>query len=474
MIERGEFCHNGTAYDSRLSCSDFRFSMAAVGMLKFLMYKDSCDFEFLAKERIGLEDGVEYFYYNLAEVCGEQAEKDYFGFAEWYFRTYVKFYNIKRLLEREALSDEEAKELSEGLKTFDKDKYKGVSHSEALKIFQEDKLKNISKRYQSGWGMYNDFSNKKCLGKKGGNVCRLNGFYVDKQRKMKSVGFFQDKHTANVSDEPEFDYVPFAFTTSKTSYFVNNNYSLIECLKLNYRWAYNKTEGGIDEKSTRCLRMICSLKRYLQYSVEIIKLIVDDHDRKNNVFATVYLRKKALQVLKNVKVEWLDAFECPCNVSGEFINADEIVLNHIVNGIYLDDFIDRLLKDDGRQSHGALINRLLYVNMLLKNAEGENMNENIIKAKNTARVVTRKLEENKLNAYRQKLLSSIIAHDYDRFKEILLQLSVYAGVEFGFAFELFDDFEENKDAAYTFINALGRNTDREDEKIKGKEDEYNG
>jgi CRISPR-associated protein Cst1 len=53
------------------------------------------------------------------------------------------------------------------------------------------------------------------------------------------------------------------------------------------------------------------------------------------------------------------------------------------------------------------------------------------------------------------LLSSIIAHDYDRFKEILLQLSVYAGVEFGFAFDLFDDFEENKDVAYTFINTLG-------------------
>jgi CRISPR-associated protein Cst1 len=196
--------------------------------------------------------------------------------------------------------------------------------------------------------------------------------------------------------------------------------------------------------------MIHKLAKYLKYSVEVI-----EKRRENEFFTTVYLRKKALQVLDKVQDEWLDAFEWACNVSGEFVNADEIVLDHIVNGVYLDDFIDRLLKDDGRQSHGALINRLLYVNMLLKDAEGEDMNKKMGSAFRAARAVTGNLEENKLNAYRQKLLSSIIAHDYDRFKEILLQLSVYAGVEFGFAFDLFDDFEENKDVAYTFINTLG-------------------
>ena len=68
------------------------------------------------------------------------------------------------------------------------------------------------------------------------------------------------------------------------------------------------------------------------------------------------------------------------------------------------------------------------------------------------------LEKNKIESYRQKLTSSIIFKDYDRVCQILLQLSNYSGVEFGFIYDLFDDFESNKDLAYTFINALSKNT----------------
>lgn len=62
---------------------------------------------------------------------------------------------------------------------------------------------------------------------------------------------------------------------------------------------------------------------------------------------------------------------------------------------------------------------------------------------------------NKTNSYRQKLASCIVAKDYDRFIEIMLQLSSYTQMSFGFLHDLIKDFEGNKNLAYEFINSLG-------------------
>ena len=75
-----------------------------------------------------------------------------------------------------------------------------------------------------------------------------------------------------------------------------------------------------------------------------------------------------------------------------------------------------------------------------------------------AKQVSKVIEDNKIDSYKQKLTSSIIFKDYDRVCQILLQLSNYSGIEFGFVYDLYDNFEENKDLAYTFINALSKNT----------------
>lgn len=93
------------------------------------------------------------------------------------------------------------------------------------------------------------------------------------------------------------------------------------------------------------------------------------------------------------------------------------------------------------------------------------MNKKMKAAYAAARAVAGKLEENKLKSYRQKLLSSIIANDNDRFKQILIQLSLYSEVDFSFALDLFDDFEANKDIAYTFIVELKKDrNDKNDRK----------
>ena len=71
-----------------------------------------------------------------------------------------------------------------------------------------------------------------------------------------------------------------------------------------------------------------------------------------------------------------------------------------------------------------------------------------------AKKVAKDLPENKRGSYRQKLTSAVIFKDYDRCCQILLQLSNYTGMDFEFVYDLFEDFEKNKDIVYTFINAL--------------------
>ena len=71
-----------------------------------------------------------------------------------------------------------------------------------------------------------------------------------------------------------------------------------------------------------------------------------------------------------------------------------------------------------------------------------------------AKAVASAIPENKSKAYRQKLTSAVVFNDYDRCCQILLRLSIYSGVTFDFVYDLFENFEKNKDVIYTFINAL--------------------
>ena len=82
-------------------------------------------------------------------------------------------------------------------------------------------------------------------------------------------------------------------------------------------------------------------------------------------------------------------------------------------------------------------------------------------AKEVVKKFIERKQENKIDTYRQKLISAVVFHDYDRACDILLQLSNYSEVSFGFAYPLFEDFEAHKELAYTFINALEKNKKNE-------------
>lgn len=96
------------------------------------------------------------------------------------------------------------------------------------------------------------------------------------------------------------------------------------------------------------------------------------------------------------------------------------------------------------------------------------MKQSMKTAYGCAKKVAEKLPENKCKSYKEKLLSCVVFKDYDRCMLTLMNLSNYAEVPFNFVYDLFEDFEANKDIAYTFINALTKQ--KEDDTKGSRED----
>lgn len=80
------------------------------------------------------------------------------------------------------------------------------------------------------------------------------------------------------------------------------------------------------------------------------------------------------------------------------------------------------------------------------------------------------IDPNKIKSYRTKLTSALVFKDYSRFCQVLMQLANVTGADLDFAYKLFENFEENENIAYAFINGLGdkinyldtRNTENEE------------
>ena len=64
------------------------------------------------------------------------------------------------------------------------------------------------------------------------------------------------------------------------------------------------------------------------------------------------------------------------------------------------------------------------------------------------------LPENKVKSYRQKLISALVFHDYDRVCEILLQLSGFSDISMPFAYKIYENPANAKNLAFAFANGL--------------------
>lgn len=436
-------------FDTMLETSDWRFSASIVGLIKYLKYYD-----------LKYEIEEDCILYNSKDI----KEDKYLEFVEYYYGEEFHHKIVENLLKNENLNVEQIKLVNEKLKgnkvmqyTFKKVKFDGNNNEQILKIISENRNKLIKETFRGKSNMYANYANRNKLFSNDEEQCRLLGYYIDAPKKGKSISFSFNRDTFVGTDVKEFDFIPFGFYGDREAFFINDNCT-IEKLEITNKIFNKKVKSDFGEK----IKGIDSRKALFKGIIESSDFINRDIEiiykhRDKDYFETLYMRKESIDILKkfNEKNINYSDFCFSYKVKDQYyINVQNEVTDSILNNIVLDELIETFLKEKNKE---YIISQLIKVNLLIRGENG--MNDRLKGAYASAKKVAEKLESNKLESYRQKLTSSIIFKDYDRVCQILLQLSNYSGIEFGFIYPLFDEFEENKDLAYTFINALTKKSE---------------
>lgn len=428
-------------FDYSIETSDWRYNASIVGLLKY--------FDFLIFT--GREEEYELYYikedtikYNSKKIT----EENYLLFVEDYFKNAMHHKIIEEILLNDELTKEQIDLINGKLKAnaimksiFGKTAYSEENRNEILNKIKENRFTIIKETYRKGKSLYSNFINENSLFKERDKICRLVNYYIDIPKKGKSISYNWDFNTYDAIDDSIFDFIPFAFSKSYEAFFINNN-----CLIKNLKKSNNLIEDSINPRET-LFHKLKESSDFIDYDVEVIV-----KDRDKNYYETLYIRKQAIKIFKNIKYYSGIQFRYDKGNNNP-IYMEKYVVDKILNNVRLDSIIEMLLKS--KINYNYNINTLIGINNLIYG--GDIMNNQMKSAFGAAKEVIKVIPENKVNSYKQKLISSITFKDYERFCEILLQLSSYSEVTFNFAYDLFEDFENNKNIAYTFINALNNN-----------------
>ena len=440
---------------------DWRYSAAIVGLRKYL--------EWLGVDEepnlIITEDTLEYNKKYLDK-------EDFLKFAEYYFKDDMHHIEIENKLKEKNPTEDQINIVNEKMKAntilknkFKKIKFDGHNQDEIQNIIDQNREEIICETFRNKNNLYKNYCNPNQLFKDKQECCRLNGYYIDMPKKGKSISYAFDKSNYVGNDIPEFDFIPFAFSGCREKFFINDNVDLNRLQKTNNQWT-RTVKSQMEEAKQRNERVntkrifidcLIEAKDFLQSDIEII---VKKPERA--YFETLYLRKESLEILKNMK-SYYKAFCFSIKISDDYwINILNEVFDTVVNFTLLDNLINKLLKDSREGGNSYVISKLLKVNVEIK--KGDEKMKNTMKAAFACakQIVDKKdgnkprVSDTKLKSYCTKLINAIILDDYDQFQKILINLSNYAEVPCGFAYDLFEDFEGNKEIAYTFVNSLNR------------------
>lgn len=440
---------------------DWRYSAAIVGLRKYL--------EWLGVDEepnlIITEDTLEYNKKYLDK-------EDFLKFAEYYFKDDMHHIEIENKLKEKNPTEDQINIVNEKMKAntilknkFKKIKFDGHNQDEIQNIIDQNREEIICETFRNKNNLYKNYCNPNQLFKDKQECCRLNGYYIDMPKKGKSISYAFDKSNYVGNDIPEFDFIPFAFSGCREKFFINDNVDLNRLQKTNNQWTrtvksqMEEAKQKNERVNTKRIFIDCLIeaKDFLQSDIEII---VKKPERA--YFETLYLRKESLEILKNMK-SYYKAFCFSIKISDDYwINILNEVFDAVVNFALLDDLINKLLKDSREEGNSYVISKLLKVNVEIK--KGDEKMKNTMKAAFACakQIVDKKdgnkprVSDTKLKSYCTKLINAIILDDYDQFQKILINLSNYAEVPCGFAYDLFEDFEGNKEIAYTFVNSLNR------------------
>ncbi|MGL4760833.1 MAG: type I CRISPR-associated protein Cas8a1/Csx8 [Sarcina sp.] len=435
-------------FDSMVETSEWRYNAAIVGLIKY--------FDFLYSK--GLEEKEDL--YEIDDDCLKYnskmiTEKRYLLFVERFFESAMHHRVAESILVSDEITEEQATLVNEKLKAntvmksvFGKLTYSEESKNALLKLIEENRLKLIKETYRRGKSLYCNFINENLLLSESNKTCRIVNYCTDMAKKGKSLGYNWDSSTYVFEDDIIFDFIPFAFSKSYEAFFINNNFSIAELLKSNSLIANSE-----NPRST-LFNELKNSSEFIDFDVETIVKV-----RDKSYYETLYIRKEAIAIFNKIDNYKGLQFVYRDGKDPRFMEKE--IVEAILNKRKLDSIIEMLLKSVNNYSYN--IKSLIEVNKLIYGGDSE-MDSKMKGAYASGKAVVKALEENKLNSYKQKLISAVTFNDKNRFCEILLQLSSYSGVVFNFAYDLFEDFEENKNLAYTFINALSKEKNKD---IKG-------
>lgn len=458
------------SYDTLLLPIEWRFSAALVGIVKYFDYLENKEGKVLYEKTRKGEDlqvykdiggYIEGIKYNQCDITEER----YLLFCEDFFSDEFPHIHVKETLGKQSYTEEQISFINKELKSntvmkkvFNDVKFDGTNENVILETIENNKLEIIRETYRYKTNLYRNFSNTNRLFTDANPHCRLLGYDLDENRKSRSAAYQFDKDTFVAQDMIEFDFIPFAFPNTPTSFFANNNYSIDVLRKTNEEIKNvmeekvvirdNKIEYG--KCKTRLIKGLIHSDDFMDYDVEVI--MKDRGDDK--CFESFYINHKSIKNLKKIYETYNISFSYKYSYNYWLVVEEELV-DCCIKGIFLDDLLERLLVISCEKEHANaffVINNLIKINVDWK---GEpNMNEVISRAQKTGFVVGQKIEKNKARSYKNKLTNAIISHDYDRVLEIMLQLSGYIGEEIRTIYDIIDNKDNYSDIAICFTNAL--------------------
>lgn len=447
-------------YDTLLQPTDWRFAAAVVGLCKYfdyfgIVYKVLYDVEEKPDNYIHGFDGIIYKSEDITE-------EKYLEFAENYFEKYMTHINILNILESQEFSEEQIKLVNDLVKSktvlkglFDKIKFDGTNKDIFISTIEENRAEIIKNIFKNGNNLYKNYCNERLIFTEDNSTCRLRGYNVDKDRKTSNLGFCFSKESFESNDILEFDFIPFAFSNSdmRETYFVNNNFSVKSLTQTNYAFSNQLSSTENKDDKNKLMLVLQNSKDYISYDVEIISKSQD-----KAYYETFFVRLERLKKLRELSGKSLNFVK---KINDDYwFNLEKEVYMRCLNNVLLDDVILMMLKFyfDDNAVKGYIKSRtdmLIDINVSWKGNEIMNV---IKSAKSCGFLTSQKLIEmkssNKINSYKQKIISALCAHDYDRAKEIILSLSAYVGMEFSFFYTFLENAEENKDLAFAFASAL--------------------
>ena len=456
-------------YDTLLQPTDWRFAAAVVGLCKYfdyfgIDYKVLCDVKEKPDNYIHGFDGIIYKSEDITE-------EKYLEFAENYFEKYMTHKNILNILESQEFSEEQIKLVNDLVKSktvlkglFDKIKFDGTNKDIFISTIEENRAEIIKNIFKNGNNLYKNYCNERLIFTEDNSTCRLRGYNVDKDRKTSNLGFCFSKESFESNDILEFDFIPFAFSNSdmRETYFVNNNFSVKSLTQTNYAFSNQLSSTENKDDKNKLMLVLQNSKDYISYDVEIISKSQD-----KAYYETFFVRLERLKKLRELSGKSLNFVK---KINDDYwFNLEKEVYMRCLNNVLLDDVILMMLKFyfDDNAVKGYIKSRtdmLIDINISWK---GNEIMDEIKSAKSCGFLTSKKLIEmkssNKINSYKQKIISALCAHDYDRAKEIILSLSAYVGMEFSFFYTFLENAEENKDLAFAFASALSEVSSKNNE-----------